>query len=1006
MKRLLLSLAAAAICVLAAGALLYPQGSRTTQSLNMPEAVAFRILLGVGDKEPTVWDGKVSVSEGKILRIEGWQFGRGDSTDGRTGWKASTQRVRLRRQRQARGPVRPNGVIITTSAKSPNAAIRIETAQGKFSFTLAEAPYGKSTTALNGRVRIDRLPATLQLTRSIEEQDLPAVAETPDAIYVAYVNFVHGDRSKVIRGEFEEVPKNFDFLARPVGGDQVRLLRYSKSKRIWTGPENVSAPKQDCMRTAVAVDGTGRVWVVWSANQGGNFDLYARSLSGEKWGPEIRVTSDPGNDLDPVAVTDSAGRVWIAWQAARNGNLEILTAVQEGDRFSAEQRVSFSSMSDWDAAIAAASNGEVAVSWDTYDKGDYDVYFRRMRYAGGIRMEKPVPVAATPNFEARSSIAYDAQNRLWVAYEGSDTKWGKDFGAYETTGIALYQGHDVHLKCFRGDDPYAPGGNLKKVLAVSHLTIRSRPQRAARQQPAARQRLAGEFHQPDPNLAKNRAPSSVPQRMVPPVPRNSFPRVIAGPDGVVYLAYRSSSEVRTAVGTAWFENIAYFDGRQWHGPVLVPHSDGLLDNRVGLATPAPGRLVMVAVSDHRWGATGSGRGNPAINSDLYAAEFQPAVEAQAATLKPLPPVKVAPPEPEVKSELDQVAFMRNYRVNLRGQQLRLLRGEFHRHTEISGDGGGDGPLVDAYRYLIDAAYMDWAGCCDHDNGGGREYSWWIEQKFTDAYRIPGRYTPMFSYERSVRYPEGHRNVLFAQRGVRPLPRYPKVPDDAPEAPAPDTQMLYAYLRQFHGIVASHTSGTNMGTDWRDNDPKLEPVVEIYQGDRQNYEMPGAPRSNSEKDSIGGWRPKGFVSRALMKGYRLGFQASSDHISTHMSYCNVWVREPAREAIMDGLRKRHVYGATDNILADVRCGEHFMGEEFSVSEPPEISVKLWGTANFAKVHIIKDNQYVYTAEPGARTVDFVWKDPAATRGKTSYYYVRGEQADGEIVWVSPMWITYR
>ena len=83
-------------------------------------------------------------------------------------------------------------------------------------------------------------------------------------------------------------------------------------------------------------------------------------------------------------------------------------------------------------------------------------------------------------------------------------------------------------------------------------------------------------------------------------------------------------------------------------------------------------------------------------------------------------------------------------------------------------------------------------------------------------------------------------------------------------------MLYSYLKYFHGIAAAHTSATGMGTDWRDNDPAAEPVVEIYQGDRQNYEMPDAPRSNSEKDSIGNWRPKGFVSLALAKGYKLGF----------------------------------------------------------------------------------------------------------------------------------------
>ncbi len=56
--------------------------------------------------------------------------------------------------------------------------------------------------------------------------------------------------------------------------------------------------------------------------------------------------------------------------------------------------MSFSKNSDWDPAIATASNGEVAMAWDTYDKGDYDVYFRRMRMDGGIKMEAPIPVAA------------------------------------------------------------------------------------------------------------------------------------------------------------------------------------------------------------------------------------------------------------------------------------------------------------------------------------------------------------------------------------------------------------------------------------------------------------------------------------------------------------------------------------------------------------------------------------------------------------------------------------
>jgi hypothetical protein len=197
----------------------------------------------------------------------------------------------------------------------------------------------------------------------------------------------------------------------------------------------------------------------------------------------------------------------------------------------------------------------------------------------------------------------------------------------------------------------------------------------------------------------------------------------------------------------------------------------------------------------------------------------------------------------------------------------------------------------------------------------------------------------------------------------------------------------------------------MGTDWRDNNPSVEPVVEIYQGLRQDYERPDAPRANSEKDSIGGWHPKGFVNLALEMGYKLGFQSSSDHVSTHISYCNILVTGLTREAVLDGLKKRHTYGSTDNILADVRSSDHIMGDAFSTDSLPVLQVKLTGKQPFAKVNIIKDNRYVYTASPNTAQVEFTWRDTAPTAHKTSYYYVRGEQQDGQIVWVSPMWITY-
>jgi hypothetical protein len=351
-------------------------------------------------------------------------------------------------------------------------------------------------------------------------------------------------------------------------------------------------------------------------------------------------------------------------------------------------------------------------------------------------------------------------------------------------------------------------------------------------------------------------------------------------------------------------------------------------------------------------------------------------------------------------------------VKVGGKTYQFLRGEFHRHTELSSHRDQDGPFEEIWRYGLDVAKMDWIGQGDHDNGQ-REYTWWLSQKQDDMYFHAPTFMPMYTYERSVVYPSGHRNVMFAKRGIRPLPRMGGGEDQmmgTMEEGSPDVKRLYAYLKHFGGICASHTSATGMGTDWRDNDPAVEPVVEIYQGHRQNYEYEGAPQSAHEGDTIGAYKPAGFVWNALKKGYRLGFEVSSDHVSTHLSYAVVLAEKPTRDGIVDAFKKRHSYGAQDNIVLAVTCGGHLMGDEFTVKSPPEFQIQAIGTGPIARVAIIRGigndvPTYVYNAEPNEAEVKLTWKDDMAVAGESSYYYVRIEQADKKLAWASPMWIKY-
>jgi hypothetical protein len=326
---------------------------------------------------------------------------------------------------------------------------------------------------------------------------------------------------------------------------------------------------------------------------------------------------------------------------------------------------------------------------------------------------------------------------------------------------------------------------------------------------------------------------------------------------------------------------------------------------------------------------------------------------------------------------------------------------------MSNDGAGDGSLEDYFRYMLDAAQMDTGIVSDHQEGG-EEYTWWRTEKAIDLFHVPAGLTPLFGYERSVPYPNGHRNVVFPQRGVRVL----DISREEQNGAVQSGPILYPYLKQNRGICMLHSLATDQGSDYRDNDPEVEPLVEIYQGYHANYEYAGAPRAETAEYNVmthGPYRPAGFYWTGLAKGYKLGIESSSDHVSTHSSYTMIYTPSTARGDIVESMRRRHTYGATDNIVLDlhVRAGqgrEWMMGDAFETATAPVLHVKTLGTSDIASVEIIKDGRFIYRTEPGSSTAEFDYSDTAAAPGQ-SWYYVRVIQKDRNLAWSSPVWITY-
>ena len=912
--------------------------------LSGDDVASFRVRFGLHDTAETAWDGSVSVSGGELIQLRDWHPRPENEILSPNRWKLSTHKgVNYRVANYLHPPDTgvqayywTPGVVLDVRGRD-SARVRIETARGEFEFRSGDVPLGEPGRFLGGAAVVERVPPSEKLTGDEYEDDFVAILGGDGGeVWVAWVAYKDG--------------ANY-ILARRHDGSG------------WGDVREISAAPSDAYMVKLGRDKTGGIWFVWSNQVDGNFDLYGRSLSGGSLSEMVQLTDAPGPDVFHNMASDSAGNLWLLWQGFREGGNDIFAKRFDGQAWSREERVSNSPANDWEPVVAAGRNGEIHVAWDTYDKGDYDVLLRTWDGSGWGDVR---PVADTKLYEAHVSLAVDAENRLWAAYNESGMNWGKDTGFLPNIqGTRLYDYRRTRVAILDGATWKTPAGDINESLPE--------------------------------HIDKN---------------HNDFPQLAMDSEGRMWLFGRhrtirqrdmpNETPLHRACWEIWGSTL---DGERWIRPVEFPFSASRQDVRWGIASDGHGNLFAAWAMDNR-----DFEDFLYQHEDVYAAKL-PQLERKTAA-----PVLKTRAEPELffydmaPTEPADVARLRGYEITSGGKTYKIYRGDTHRHTEFSMDGNNDGSLLQTYRYSVDVAALDYLLASEHNGSGGpnNEYINWLLQQTVDVFSYAGAFQPYYGYERSIRYPAGHRNILFAKRGNPALPVLGE--ESRSEQGA---GRLYAYLKRYDGIAISHTSATRMGTDWRDNDPEVEPLVEIFQGDRVSAEYEGAPlAANSENitSQIGGFEPKGYVWNAWAKGYKLGVQAASDHLSTHYSYACTIAENFTREGMLDAMKLRHSYGATDNIILDYRLEtpdgrEHLQGDIVETEAGFELKIRIIGTTPLRQVDLIKNQQFLHNRQKLPQDSTFTFVDKDKQPGE-DYYYVRVLQEDDNVAWSSPIWVTTR
>ena len=322
---------------------------------------AVTLEFGIKDGSATRWDGSVSLSPGTILKVRGHHFTDKDKVNNADhSWQAATTDWPI-----MAGGLHPNempdpnvtrastvGVTVYYQA-SEDAVMRVKTTPGEFEFRLREVTETGALQLLASRVQVFRVPVVEQITGPDYEDDYPSVAvDKSGTAWVAWVGY---------RNENDEI-----FL-----------------KREGAEPMKVTEKPGDLFSTAVAVDGRGRIWVVWSERKDADWRLMARAYDGKAWGRIEPLTSGRGNNLFHRLAADARGNLHLVWQSFRGGHSDIFLKSMAGDRWSGEINLSDpkrdARANDWNPAVAVDRSGTVWAAWDSYATGSYNVLLRPVR---------------------------------------------------------------------------------------------------------------------------------------------------------------------------------------------------------------------------------------------------------------------------------------------------------------------------------------------------------------------------------------------------------------------------------------------------------------------------------------------------------------------------------------------------------------------------------------------------------------------------------------------------
>lgn len=286
----------------------------------------------------------------------------------------------------------------------------------------------------------------------------------------------------------------------------------------------------------------------------------------------------------------------------------------------------------------------------------------------------------------------------------------------------------------------------------------------------------------------------------------------------------------------------------------------------------------------------------------------------------------------------------------------LFWGDMHGQTKET---VGTGTLDEYFTFARDKAWLDF--CAWQGNDFQVTYNTWDEVcKKTKDYHDSGKFVTFLGYEWSGTTPAGGDYNIYYLKDDQPIYRSYHWQIGMEQRDGTERNPITKLWDEFRGrndvMAVPHVGGRYGNLDFCDME--FVKMLEIH-SHHGTFE----------------W----FYDDALKRGLKLGILAASDDHTCRPGlsyptrktsrgfvsfdviggYTGVYAEKLTRESLWEAFRKRHTYGTTGRrIILDVRCGDKMMGDEFSISSSPEISINVKGMDILSEIELMRGRKVIY------------------------------------------------